>query len=1056
MMKRTLFFMFALTGLMASGQISNTGFGGVKVPIYMASTKGGSYAVPVVFRAHVQGLQPNKAYKYITRGIIASDFTSTAVYPGAGSPIFLDSGNWKTTTTPSWTNASGHDTFWTNGAGEYEGWFGFIPTSDARFNPGKNVYPCILAKGIYSSDSLKTYGMDSMHVTAFGAGKSSDSCTGIWGKCMANPKNFVALYDNTSGNGRPLSITMIEKDEITIPGAVSYYSSNVDGTNNRWGTIIPNNNANGVQRIENLDRYNGLPMYANTDADGKWGPSNKNTINPNGGRTNPIALDENDAALISPMVEFWTRTSTTTEGVGIKEVYVVRKYSNNTPQTVRLSVVGGTATKGAGGDYTITEPKTITFNPGAQANDTTKITIIDDNIAESAEDVVLKLDQPGNCILGVEVAHTLTINDNDVANFSFGSTKIIAKETDGTVSMKIKMNMAVSSPSTLRLLVKSKGDSSLIPGEFKLGKSYTDSVFTLGKSSGPDSVTIKGIIIDDLNGDWDDTFNMAIRVKSGLAKASKDSLCTIIVKDNDGPAYIKFVGTSITVSEKVGSVKLKIKVISKTDAGGDFTLRFIPSGSSATQTQDFTWSPTSQIINIDATTPDTISISVPIVDDQIYEPLENALFNLGILSNVKIQKPDSFNIYIVNDDLPVYSLNTITKQNKAGKVADSLNVKCRVYGTVHGGNMLSGTGVQFTIMDKTSGLAILSPIKNYGYTVKEGDSVMVQGKIDQILGAVTMTTLDTIIRIATNRTLRTPNTANDVDETTENKMTKFNRVILVNSAQWPSSALAANTTAVVAVKHTDGTADTLIIDAETNIDGTAAPTGYINVTGIGTQSDPTNPFSGLYALVPRYLTDIETATLPTVNFKHIRDTIWETADSLNNIAFSVLPLDENFKFDVAVKSTTTAVSPTDYNFTTRTVSVIKNNSVAPFKCNISDDLVSDGNKYLVFVIRNIVGPGRIGPDSTLTVLIKDDEASSVKNFAGGNIRMYPNPAQGKVWIDSKTPILKAELLAIDGRILWTGEQKSQFEIPLNFASGMYQVRITDAQGQIYSEPLMIK
>ncbi len=1021
----------------------------------MASTKGGSYAMPVVFRAHLIGLTPNQAYKYVTRGIVSSDFSSTAQFPGAGTSMFLDSGNWKYATTPSWTSGSSHDTFYTNGAGEYEGWFGFIPTSDSRFNPGKNVYPCILAKGITATDSLRVYGFDSMHVMAFGAGKHNDSCTGIWGKSLASSKSFVALYDNVNGTGRPLSLTMIEKDEITVPGAVSFYS-NVEGVAGNWACIIPNNNAAGVQRIEKIDRYNGIPLYANQDADGKWGASNKNTINPSGGRTSPVALDENDAALVSPVIEFLNRTSTTTEGAGVKEIYVVRKYSNNQAQSVRISLVGGTAAKGASADFNLTEPRTITFNPGGLAYDTTKITIVDDNMAETDETVVLRLDQPTNCVLGVEVANTLTITDNDVATVTFGVTKLTAKETDGTVSIKVKMDKAISSPSSIRLGVKSKGDSSLIPSEFKLGKSFTDSVFNLGKTTGPDSITIKAIIVDDLNKDWDDTFVMNVRVKSGIAKIGKDSLNTIIVKDNDGPAYIKFVGTSVNVSEKVGSVKIKIKVISKTDAGGDFTLRWISAASTASQGSDFTFNPTSQIINIDNSTPDTISVSIPILDDQVFENLEKAVFGLGVLSNIVIQKPDTFTINISSDDYPLYSPTLISKQNKAGRVADSLNVKCRVTGTVHGGNMRSG-GLQFTIMDKTAGLGVLSSSKTFGYTVAEGDSVMVQGTVTQVQGMVTMDQLDTIVVIAKNRTLRTPNIANDVDETTESKMTKFTRVILVNSSDWPTSALSPNTNKIVRVKHTDGSIDSLIIDAETNIDGTSAPTGYINVTGIGSQYDPTAPLTNLYGLNPRYLADIEAASLPVVNFKKVRDTIFETADSLSNIGFKVLPLDENFTFDVVVKtSSTTAVSPTDYNFNTRTITVIKNNSVNSIKCNISDDNVSDGDKILVLAIRNIVGPGSLGPDSLLTVLIKDDEPSNVMKFTQGQIKMYPNPASGKVFISSVNALSQVQIIAMDGRVVYTGGAGNSFEIPLATAAGVYQVKITSATGEMYSEALMIK
>lgn len=1058
-MKRILLLLSIFATSSAWAQISNFGFGGVKIPQFMASTVNSNNALPVVFRARIAGLKPNQSYKYFTRAINYGDFGSTAAVPGAGISLFLDSGNWKASSSPGFGSASGHDTFWTNGAGEYEGWFGFVGTSDSRFKAGKNVYPCIIVAGLSGmvGDSLRTYGMDSIHVAGFGAGKSIDSCTGIWGKSLATNKSFVAIYDNVNGMGRPISMTMVEKDEITVTSAVGYYSSNVEAKDGYWGCVMPNDNANGIQRIEKLDRYNGLISYANTDADSKWGGSNKNTINPTGGKSSPIALDENDAALVSPMIEFWARTSTTNEGAGTKEVYVVRKYSNSNAQSVRLSLVGGTATKGT--DFNLTEPRTITFQPGGQANDTTKITLTDDNIAEGDETIVVRLDNAVNCVIGTEVAHTITVNDNDIATLSMAKTLITVKETAGTASIKVKLDKAVSTPSSIRMFVKKQGDSTKIPNEFSLGASYKDSVFSIGKSNGPDSITIKAKIFDDLIFDQTDSIWLCIRQKSGIAKTGTDSIALLLSLDNDGPAHVRFIQNSLTVGEGSGSVKVKIKIVSRTDASADFTLRSLPTLSTATQgttapPADFTF-PSSQLISIDTTSKDTISISVPLLDDQIWEPTEVITFNLGFLNNIVIDKPDTMRVYLLNDDLPLYSIGTITKQTKTGKVADSLNVHCRVAGVVHGVNMITSPGVQFTLMNNTGGIGVLSPTKAFGYTVKEGDSVLVQGKVDQVLGMVVMDALDTIIRVAQNKTLRTPNVAGNVDETTESRMTKFNRVILANSTDWPATALTANTVRLVKVKHTDGTMDSILIDAETNIDGTTAPGGYFNVTGIGGQIDAGSPYNDNYVLVPRYLNDFETSTLPTVNFKVTTDTVFELATSAT-MTFNVVPLDENFSFDLVV-SGGNCTTPQDYTFAKKTINVLKNNSVNPVNITLTDDVLPDGNKTLKISIRNIQGPGAIGKDSVYSLYIKDDEANRVQTFAAGNIKLYPNPASGVAYVSSNQNITALQLIAADGRTVYTDGASKAYSIPLeNLSAGVYMVKLTGSDGVIYSAPLMVK
>ena len=64
--------------------------------------------------------------------------------------------------------------------------------------------------------------------------------------------------------------------------------------------------------------------------------------------------------------------------------------------------------------------------------DTLDISIDDDNIQEGAETIVFRLDQAQNCTIGTEVAHTVTIADNDTASISVQPLSI-AKENAGTI-----------------------------------------------------------------------------------------------------------------------------------------------------------------------------------------------------------------------------------------------------------------------------------------------------------------------------------------------------------------------------------------------------------------------------------------------------------------------------------------------------------------------------------------------------------------------------------------------------------------------------------------------
>ncbi|MEY4315047.1 MAG: hypothetical protein RI977_424, partial [Bacteroidota bacterium] len=498
---------------------------------------------------------------------------------------------------------------------------------------------------------------------------------------------------------------------------------------------------------------------------------------------------------------------------------------------------------------------------------------------------------------------------------------------------------------------------------------------------------------------------------------------------------------------------------SRSDADADFTLRCYTALSTATEGVDFKFNPTSKIINITSGTPDTIVVNVPFYDDKNFELTKKIYFGLGNLSNSKITKgKDTLIVTLLNDDLPIYKIGTINKQTNANKTADSLNVRCRVYGTVHGVNMRAA-GLGFTIMDGTGGMGVFSNPKTFGYTVTEGDSIMLQGSVSQFQGTVQMDKLDTIIKIATGQPLKKAKVVSGVDETTESVLVQMRRVKMVDPTEWPSSALAANGFKYVRVMNTSGRVDTLNIDAETDVDGSTAPVGYFDVTGIGAQFDNSSPYITRYVLSPRSINDFKASTLPTVNFAKNKDSIFEPADSFR-MDFSVIPADENFSFDVVVAGGT-AVSPTDYDFATRKINVVKNVSSFFIRANITDDGDPDGDKLLIFAIRNAQGPCFIGKDSLLTLKIKDNEASVVKKFAAGSIKMYPNPSVGTFNIESVESMKSVKVYTMGGQLVReekiTDMMKSNaLTLDLHVVAGMYRVQIITASGEMYSDFLSVQ
>ena len=202
---------------------------------------------------------------------------------------------------------------------------------------------------------------------------------------------------------------------------------------------------------------------------------------------------------------------------------------------------------------------------------------------------------------------------------------------------------------------------------------------------------------------------------------------------------------------------------------------------------------------------------------------------------------------------PAYDIATVTTENAEG-AADSLDVTCSLQGIVHGIDFRGGTGVQFTIIDPTAGIAVFDFDIDY-YDVTEGDEVMVQGSIQQFRG-LTQINADTIIVVSAGNALQTPNIVTALDESTESQLVKIENLTLVDPAEWINDGTGFNVTL------TDGSNTySMRIDNDTDIFGTPAPNFTFHLTGIGSQFDNGDaPFTDGYQIYPRYLNDIEMIT----------------------------------------------------------------------------------------------------------------------------------------------------------------------------------------------------
>ncbi len=258
--------------------------------------------VPFVCRMTVAGLTPGTTYRYYNR-FVADPLLATN---GQGNYIIANpTGDFVRVTSATLAVVGRYGEFTTDGTGSYTGWFIVEPSLALEFQPGTQLYFRLMLNNGAGGGSVATRVTSSTPVTVLGWGSGANQGTGL--RTIPNPsyvpKNLIFIFDNPTGTGRPESGTFVENDgtdnNAVTSGYAPFYANNVDGVNNTWGTILPNNLATGVRRIAQYSLASGALFNSITTTDGVYPtiPSgNVNTSNASTG-LNEIVI----AAIVVPV-----------------------------------------------------------------------------------------------------------------------------------------------------------------------------------------------------------------------------------------------------------------------------------------------------------------------------------------------------------------------------------------------------------------------------------------------------------------------------------------------------------------------------------------------------------------------------------------------------------------------------------------------------------------------------------------------------------------------------------------------------------------------------------
>jgi predicted extracellular nuclease len=363
------------------------------------------------------------------------------------------------------------------------------------------------------------------------------------------------------------------------------------------------------------------------------------------------------------------------------------------------------------------------------------------------------------------------------------------------------------------------------------------------------------LVLCDLNADNNVPTNwQAASTSLGIVMNNLEVYCNPgAASECQSDFLVRFIDDGVTVDESAGTVQLGVEYPAGDLVPWEVTVSLNTGSSTATEGVDFTWSDTTSMLSGFAT--DTMYLTVPIIDDGIVENDEDIVFSLSG-TNIEVDLfNDTFTITIEDNEIanPPYSIGTVTSVDADG-VVDSLGVDCQIQGVVYGVNQRPA-GLQFTIIDSNNdGIGLFYGTGNFGYTVNEGDEIIVQGTISQFSG-LTQINPDTVWMVSAGNTLFDATVVTALEEATESQLVKIENLTIVDPADWTNSGSGFN------VDVTDGTNTyTMRIDNDVDLYGTTAPDGPFNLTGLGGQFDSSAPHDSGYQLFPRYMADIQLIT----------------------------------------------------------------------------------------------------------------------------------------------------------------------------------------------------
>ncbi|WP_411883852.1 beta strand repeat-containing protein [Polaromonas sp. YR568] len=412
------------------------------------------------------------------------------------------------------------------------------------------------------------------------------------------------------------------------------------------------------------------------------------------------------------------------EGAGFLSFTVTRTGASDA-STIQFSTAGGTATAGAGNDYTAIANQTLSFAAGEMSK-TVTVAINDDAVAEGNETVVAAISnaEHGSIATGTVTA---TIQDNDQSIWSVSAPNTTADESAGLVGYTVSRTGAAPQ-ATIKFSTRGSGSSNG-------ADSATDYVpvtdLVLSFNAGEMIKTVYVSVIDDTV--KEDGEGLSVGISDAESGTIATATANVTIQDNDQAVW-RVDAAASTVSEGAGAATY---TVSRTGSTGTATVQLVAQGTAIGSGVDYVLS--TQTLSF-AAGEMSKTVTVAITDDAAAESDETLSLIIAGTSiggssaneaTVTIQDNDQSNWSIagpgsVNEGAGFLTY-TVSRTGTGGAASIRFTT---AGGSATGGNGSSG---DYTSTDQTLNFAVGEMSKTV--TVALRDDALAQGE-RTVLGVI--------------------------------------------------------------------------------------------------------------------------------------------------------------------------------------------------------------------------------------------------------------------------------------------------------------------------------